>query len=418
MKILWMSDSPTAPSGFGNVTRFVCAGLAARGHQVSILGWQTRGQPAAWCGCTVYPVRHDGFAADVLLGYLQKIQPDVLVTLADVWWLTYIANPMIANFMRTARIPWALYYPVDGDLGDGRLPASWVRVLQTVDLPIAMSVYGRDVSRSNGVECAYIPHGVDAGVFRPPADKAAARRALGYDGRFVVLSDARNQPRKLLPRTLDIFRRFAAGHDDVLLHLHCDPKDPAASTPEYGYDLAADIDFLSLRGAVRTTAAMSMNGGLPLEALAAIYQAADVHLLSSSGEGFGLPTLQAAAAGLVPLACDYTASRELVTGHGEPLPARDFMRDQFGIRRALIDVEVAAARLESLYADRERLARQSAAARAFAAPVRLERGPATVARAARTRGATTARPAAQHPGLDHPAAHRRSRRAQHRSRGG
>jgi glycosyltransferase involved in cell wall biosynthesis len=356
LKILWMSDSPTAPSGFGNVTRFVCAGLAARGHGVSILGWQTRGQPVGWMGCTVYPVRHDTFAADVLLGYLQKIQPDVLVTLADVWWLTYISNPLIANFMRTARIPWALYYPIDGDLGDGRLPASWVRILETVDLPIAMSRYGRDVTRANGVECAYIPHGVDGATFRPADDKAEARRAIGYDGRFVVLSDARNQPRKMLPRTLEIFRRFAEGRADVLLHLHCDPKDPAAATPEYWYDLNADIECLGLADKARTTSAMSMNAGLPLDRLAAIYQ------------GFGLPTLQAAAAGVVPLACDYTASRELASGHGEVLPICDFMADQFGVRRALVDIDGAAALLEALYRDPQRLADKASAARRFAEP--------------------------------------------------
>src|SRR5262245_7488225 len=168
MKVLWMSDSPTAPSGFGNVTRFICAGLAELGHSISILGWQTRSGPQRWCGCTVYPVKLDGFGADVLLGYLQRIQPDIFVTLADVWWLTYVSNPLIANFMRIARIPWALYYPIDGDLGDGRLPASWVRVLETVDLPIAMSQYGRDVTRANGVDCACIPHGVDATLFTPP----------------------------------------------------------------------------------------------------------------------------------------------------------------------------------------------------------------------------------------------------------
>ena len=93
MKILWMSDSPTAPSGFGNVSRFVCEGLARRGHEVSIVGWQMRGQAQPWQGCTLYPTRFDTFGADVLLGYLQRLKPDVLVTLADVWWLTYIGNP-------------------------------------------------------------------------------------------------------------------------------------------------------------------------------------------------------------------------------------------------------------------------------------------------------------------------------------
>src|SRR5262245_16485107 len=366
MKILWMSDSPTTPSGFGNVTRFVCAGLAEHNVQVSILGWQARGEPVSWQNCMLYPVRHDGFGADVLLNYLQRIQPDILVTLADVWWLTFISHPLIANFMRTASIPWTLYYPIDGDLGDGRLPPSWVQILKAVDLPIAMSRYGREVSEINGIRPAYIPHGVETNVFKPPEDRASAKRALGYEGKFVILSDARNQPRKQLPRLLEIFRRFSAGRDDVLLHLHCDPKDPAARTPEYFYDLKADIAFLGLEEKVRLTDGMAIAEGLPLERLAAIYQGADVHLLASLGEGFGLPTLQAAAAGVVPIASDYTASRELTLGHGEAVGVKHYLQDQFGLRRALIDIDDAIEKLDRLYRNRDLLRAKSEDARRFA----------------------------------------------------
>ena len=373
MKILWMSDSPTSPSGFGNVTRFVCAGLTDRGHQVSILGWQTRGQPTSWHNCILYPIRHNGFGADVLLNYLRRLQPDILVTLADVWWLTYITYPAIANFMHAANIAWALYYPIDGDMGKDQLPPSWVHILKTVDLPISMSRYGHGVTQANGVTPAYIPHGVDTRVFQPPTDKRRAKQALGYEGRFVILSDARNQPRKLLPRTLEIFRRFAADKDDVLLHLHCDPDDPVARSTGYCYDLRSDIAFLGLTDKVQITDGMSIATGLPIAQLAEIYQAADVHLLSSWGEGFGLPTLQAAATGVVPLASEYTASRELVLGHGEAIRTGHFLLDQFGLRRALIDIDDAVSRLEHLYYDPELLASKAQDARRFAEAYDWER---------------------------------------------
>ena len=263
MHVLWMSDSPNSPSGFGNVTRHVCGGLAGLGYRVSILGWQTR-EAATWEGCRLYPIRHDQFGADVLLNYLQRLRPDVLVTLADVWWLTYIAHPLIASFLATAGIPWALYYPIDGDCGEGRLPESWVEVLRRVELPIAMSRYGLSVSAQNGVTAAYIPHGVDTAVFCPPTEQARAKAALGCEGRFVILSDARNQPRKLLPRALEIVRRFARGKSDVVLHLHCDPDDPASRSPEYCYDLRADIELLGIRDLVRITPGMAIGSGIPL----------------------------------------------------------------------------------------------------------------------------------------------------------
>jgi glycosyltransferase involved in cell wall biosynthesis len=366
MKILWMSDSPTSASGFGNVTRFVCAGLAACGHQVDILGWQTRGLPVTWQNCTLFPFRHGCFDTKLLRDYLCGLRPDVLVTLHETSLLTDVFDPLITGCRRTAGIPWVMYYPISGDLGDGHLPSSVMQILKAVDLPVAMSQYGRDVTQVNGVTPAYIPHGVDTSVFHPPADKSAAKRALGYEGRFVVLSDARNQPHKLLPRALEIFRRFAADKDDVVLHLHADPEDPVARTPIYTYDLRSDIGFLGLSDKVRITEGFSIRKGLPLPQLAAVYQAADVHLLASAGEGFGLPTLQAAAAGVVPLASDYTASRELVRGPGVALRVKHFVRRGGGVLHALIDIDDAVNRLEQLYKDRSWLTAKSQAAERFA----------------------------------------------------
>src|SRR6266849_9549493 len=353
MRILWMSDSPTTPSGYGNVTRFVCAGLAERGHQVSILGWQTKGQPTPWQNCMLYP---SGHSADELLNNLRRLQPDVLVIQTDVLWLAFLKYLTIANFMHTAGITWAFYYPIDGDAGEKRLPSGWIDVLKTVDLPIAMSHYTHDVTQANGLEPAYIPHGVDTKVFEPPANKRLAKQALGYEGKFVVLSDARNQLRKMLPRTLEIFRRFAADKEDVVLHLHCDPDDPYSRSCEYVYHLRSDIAFLKLMDKVHLTKDMSTFKGLPLEKLATVYQAADVHLLASLGEGFGLPTLQAAAAGVVPLAADYGSNQELVSDHGGAIRIRHFLSGEFGIRRGIIDIEDAVSKLEKLYQDRQLLA--------------------------------------------------------------
>jgi hypothetical protein len=170
----------------------------------------------------------------------------------------------------------------------------------------------------------------------------------------------------MVPRTLEIFRRFAANKDDVILHLHCDPDDPFARRSEYSYDLRSDIAFLNLTEKVRLTKDMSISTGLPLEQLAKIYQAADVHLLASWGEGFGLSTLQAVATGVVPLAPDCTACQELIGNHGEGISICHCLLDEFGLRRGLIDIEDAVSKLEKLYQDRELLASKAQSAREFA----------------------------------------------------
>ena len=365
--LLWISDGPDTPSGFGNVTRFVCDGLARRGHRVDILGWQTT-TAHEWNGCRVLPTGHDPWGSDAVFSYLIRHRPDAVIALGDVWWLPFFTAPHVRRQLELTGTPWVLYFPIDGETEDGLLPSSWIELLREVDVPIAMSRYGREVAERCGVACELIPHGVDLETFSPPADRAQAKAAAGFGDSFVILSDSRNQPRKLLPRLLDVFAGFAADRPDALLHLHTDPDDDFANTYGYSYDVRADVRHLGLEERVRFTPDFEMRegAGLPLDRLAAYYQAADVHLLASSGEGFGLPTLQAAAAGAVPLAGAYSASRELVEGHGEPIAIAEYGTTEFGILRALIDVDDAVARLARLYDDREALRFQSERSRAFA----------------------------------------------------
>jgi glycosyltransferase involved in cell wall biosynthesis len=366
MRVLWISDSPDTPSGFGNVTRAVCAGLARRGHTVSILGWQTTEQHE-WNGCTVY-------AASGMLGsrslfpFLIRHRPEIVIALADVWWLPYFSAPHIRRQMLLTDTPWALYFPIDGDKEGGGLPPSWIELLRDVDIPIAMSEFGRETAHRSGIECTYIPHGVDRSVFFPPEDREQAKAAVDATGKFLVLSDSRNQPRKLLPRLLDVFARFVKGRPDALLHLHTDPDDEFTKSGIYSYDVRADARHLGIESQIRFTPGhvMKQGGGVPLDRLAAYYRAADVHVLASSGEGFGLPTLQAAAAGAVPVAGAYSASLELVKGHGEAIEIADWSENEFGIRRALIDVDDAAAKLARLYNDRALLKEKSRRSADFA----------------------------------------------------
>ncbi len=375
MRILWVSDSPESPSGFGTVTRAVCRRLNERGHAVEILGWQTRGAQSRCDGIPVHPVRQGQFGSDVLLGYLYRFRPEFVVTLADVWWMSFLADPPIQQYLDLSGTRWVLYYPVDGVDAGGTLPSSWIRVLETADVPVAMSRFGVEASEAAGIASGYVPHGCDTGIFAPPLDKEAAKAVLGYDGRFVVLSDARNQPRKLLPRALDVFARFAAHKIDVALHLHCDPDDDAASTELYSYRLREDVEALGLVDKVGFTGNFRMRsfGGLSAERLARLYAAADAHLLCSWGEGFGLPTLQAASAGVVPIAAAHSASRELVEGHGFAVAPESFVRDEFGLERCLLNRDGAAAALDRLYRDPLELSDRSRRSREFALAYDWER---------------------------------------------
>jgi len=366
MRVLWISDSPDTPSGFGNVTRFVCEGLARRGHNVSIIGWQTK-EEQDWNGCRVYPAS-GSLGSRSLFPFLVRHRPEIVIALGDVWWLPYFTAPHVRRQMQMTDTPWALYFPIDGDMQGGGLPTSWVELLREVDIPIAMSQFGRQTAANSGINCRYIPHGVDRSYFYPPEDRLKAKAEVGAEGKFLVLSDSRNQPRKMLPRLLDVFAKFAVGRPDALLHLHTDPEDEFTQSGIYSYDVRSDLRHLGIADQVRFTPGMKVErgGGVPLSQLAAYYRAADIHLLASSGEGFGLPTLQAAAAGAVPMAGDYSASHELVNGHGETIEIAEWSENEFGIRRGFIDVDDAVRKLATFYDDRELLAERSRQSAKFA----------------------------------------------------
>src|SRR5205085_10313239 len=84
------------------------------------------------------------------------------------------------------------------------------------------------------------------------------------------------------------------------------------------------------------------------------------------GEGFGLPTLQAASAGVVPVAVAETASRELAEGGGVAVPAVSAMLDEFGLVRYLLDVDYTVSALLALHDDRGLRDELASRARSFA----------------------------------------------------
>ena len=118
MRILWISDSPDTPSGFGNVTRFVCEGLVKRGHSVSIIGWQSK-QEQDWNGCKVFP-------ASGVLGSRSSLSVPGALSAGDrdragrcVVAAVLFAAPHVRRQMELTDTPWALYFPIDGDMEGG-----------------------------------------------------------------------------------------------------------------------------------------------------------------------------------------------------------------------------------------------------------------------------------------------------------
>ena len=210
------------------------------------------------------------------------------------------------------------------------------RIVSDADRIVAANVVERaELLRDYGAHAsriATIPCGVDTDLFTP-GDRAEARRRLGLDDRPVLLWVGRIAPIKGLDTLLDTVARLReAGRDMRLLVVGGEADEP---TNGHETSLRRRIAALGLGEPVRFV------GPQPQSVLPLYYAAADVTVLPSYYESFGMVALEAMACGSPVIASRVgglvTTVRDGVTGFLVPDG----------------DVEALAERIETLVGDPE-----------------------------------------------------------------
>jgi glycosyltransferase involved in cell wall biosynthesis len=302
MKILWIGNPPGVGSGYGEQAALFLPRLAALGHQVAVAcNYGIQGMRINAGPFTYYP-SDNAWGNRSLGAYLDDFQPDRVIALCDAWVLQPDAWP---DGVRVG--VWA---PVDHQ----PLPPPVLATLAHGKVqPIAMSRFGEQMMSDCGLEPLYVPHGVDRSVFYPrPDTRDRIRVELGIpeDAFLVGMVAANNSPsdRKGFDPAFQAFSRFAATHKDAWLYVHTNADPP----PGAGCDL---VPCLIAAGCpadrVRFPPPSIWHLGFPAEAVSNLYQAFDVLLNPSRGEGFGIPLLEAQACGIPVIASDHSAMSEL-----------------------------------------------------------------------------------------------------------
>jgi D-inositol-3-phosphate glycosyltransferase len=187
------------------------------------------------------------------------------------------------------------------------------RIVSDADRIVAANVVERaELLRDYGAHAsriATIPCGVDTDLFTP-GDRAEARRRLGLDDRPVLLWVGRIAPIKGLDTLLDTVARLReAGRDMRLLVVGGEADEP---TNGHETSLRRRIAALGLGESVRFV------GPQPQSVLPLYYAAADVTVLPSYYESFGMVALEAMACGSPVIASRVgglvTTVRDGVTG--------------------------------------------------------------------------------------------------------
>ena len=87
-----------------------------------------------------------------------------------------------------------------------------------------------------------------------------------------------------------------------------------------------------------------------------VYNLMDVFLLTTSGEGFGVPIIEAHACGVPTIMTDYTTAQELIIQDGqcgEVVKVAAEITGGWNVERAIMDDNDCADKLNKLYNDKE-----------------------------------------------------------------
>ena len=208
---------------------------------------------------------------------------------------------------------------------------------------VAMSRFGQQQMP----EAPLVWHGVDTSVYKP-VDRREAKRQLGYDpDRFLIVRTDKNSIRKDYPATWKALRSVLRAHPDIDVHFHCLPNTPD------GYDLLAVMwNDEDIRERVNFSPNLGGFTGWDEDKLALLMAAADLHISTSWGEGFGLNLLQSLACGTPVLAQDCSAITEVVGPGGILVKPKGRISVQQGQEQCLPDIEKFSYWIEHLYNSR------------------------------------------------------------------
>jgi len=306
-KIVAVSNTPMAPTGYGTQIAQLGLRALAAGHDFSVAANYGAPVNMEWNGIKIY--------AEGLLKYANDSGPENIalaardggfgLTLFDVW--TGVADGW-------HELPLVCWVPVDHSPVPRRV-AEWC-IKGGNKYIVAMSKNGERLLLQAGVprdRLTYIPHAIDRSIWNADVQPVRDLLRVPEDAHLTIITAMNKGKRKSFPEMLHAWTTFAISREDAYLYLHTD---------KWGHmDGINLIPLLKALGApedrIRWVNSIQMRAGVPAEMVARLMRSADVLLLASRSEGFGLPVIEAQAVGTPVIVSNHTAQPELVRDHGQ-----------------------------------------------------------------------------------------------------
>lgn len=337
IKLVWVSDHPCFKFvGQSRVTREYCSRLLEEpDFDLVVLGFVP---PSLKEKAIKYqfPCRVVSLPRGNHEDLMEKVKaenPDVIILSHDCWMFPNIAA--IRENCPNAKI--LGYFTIDGE------PAHrlWKQqIFDYCDLIISPTEYGRRVIQDKyfDVKIEVIPYGINHKLFYVVGAKEEMKQSvvvhkdlIDLGGKFLVIFVGQNQSRKNLGVIYQAWEQFEKSRKDVILflltHSHQIKRD--------NWILPADYDLMSLFGTSRTVAVF--DAVVDDVIIAKLMMASDIFLSPGSGEGFGLPILEAMACQSIPIVTNYAGVTDFVNDENSfCLPWIPFLNPEWCVIRAIV----------------------------------------------------------------------------------
>jgi glycosyltransferase involved in cell wall biosynthesis len=310
----------------------------------------------------------DRYGAKSLGRVINRVRPDIVWSLADAYMIEHLVP-----YQQQFGFKLALWVPVDGE----PYPTPFGGFLRGADRIYGITEWGADIlSTSTEQPAKNIYHGVDTEIFKPisPERRDKVRRAaLGakYTEDVKVIGFVgKNQFRKMPWNIYPIQYYLRSGnwaYKEGVKAVKLGPYDrtrrkgerPATITRDWmpakpidarfwihSYEQEEGINFRyeeevwGQQGEVVYTGNLSPVKGLSDSEMNDLYNMFDVYASFSGGEGFGMPIIEAAAAGTPVVYTDYSGQAEVGERvGGVPVKQSGFIVEHgSGIERAITDI--------------------------------------------------------------------------------
>jgi glycosyltransferase involved in cell wall biosynthesis len=373
-------------TGLTRVMHDIIRRLADR-HEIHYLGIGYSDETIVDRGLTIYPTNPKGgdvFAAFQAQRMIEEIDPDLVFILHDIWCFEHYLK-ILGPYRDRLRI--VGYIPLDGKIINEENAAP----LERADRVVVYTEFAQKefegafdrLRAKRGGEFPavdVIPHGVNRNRFHPFPQleqasfashaRTEAKRKVFPDladpeNSFIVLNASRFDKRKRVDLTVAGFARFAAGKPaNVRLCLH----HAILGEPEYDRIRSLVAQFGLQERVVLNPLAGGVVGDPELNLL---YNACDVGINTSMGEGWGLVSFEHGAAGAAQIVPAHSACAEIWSGRGEMIqPARSYTPEFSVLEMGEVSAEGVAEALGNLYDNPQR--RQQLAQAAYQAALNPE----------------------------------------------